>query len=713
MLKIPTPHYKKPSVLLKIVLLKINFWFIISLTLISIILILYLYHYKGISFLNKKNGFSETIFIKSLDFIFNIIGFLIVLIVFLIQYVASKIDTYELEKMPGSNKYFLFFLIILGGYILFNFFAIYLELTYPYTLISLIFSFSTILLVAWVGSYSFFYLDVSNIITKISDQIIQFIIKEKKFKKRIIFEIGYTDEFLIDLNKKILVLIKICKVAINRDENKILETTLKSLEDIINTYLEQSKHIYATKDVFLDKLNDQFNFILSVAFKSHNQKILENIAETIGNISVAIVEHRKGIGNINDFALYWTSTLKDLFIKSYHKERTIVCHTCLEKINAVTLLALEKGYHGSYATYERFLDEISKNMLKKDLEETKKEFSGNLLKKEQQGSAILLGKTTLLYQKHFLKILELAKTKEIIFDDYFIKSYFDKIIKIVNGTIDYTQTNKGIILAQIYGVDSFILRIKKIGLEKLPSENVKKGIAKYMGQLIRFNKIILNNTLKKNNFSVSYFLPETLFLITKHVDLTNADRIDLIKKLSEMMFDFLEKTRIKNRNYDIALSNKFEESVIDYLALLIYLHNDKPELIEYIVKRFYTVYSKLKKKHKKYEKELLKTYKEMKLFSCWIELFDNLKKINKTLIKKLSKDFVEPQTDGNLYFPLYEQYGYPKLLGENGLYLLQPSYMWNNRFKDALSKKLNHNDGKHYIEFHLLLKKQSVSKLNN
>ena len=228
----------------------------------------------------------------------------------------------------------------------------------------------------------------------ISKDIIKFIKRKKAFNNIHMFgEVAYKDEFIEELNKKVSIFIKNSIFAISNDQDVIFKYSLDNLWLITHHYLEQSKHIQSVNDKFLSELNDQFDFIISESLKSYNQKILEDVARTIGAISLDIINNRKGIGYINNLASNWLAMLKDLFIKSSSKDRTIVCHICLEKINEVILLTLDKGFYTSYDIYKRYIDEISEA----------------LSKINQAWSAALLQKALFMYQQQFLKFLGTIK----------------------------------------------------------------------------------------------------------------------------------------------------------------------------------------------------------------------------------------------------------------------------------------------------------------
>ena len=141
--------------------LKNAFWFIIIITIIGTVLALYVEHEGLIDINTNSSVFSNAIFSNSLNFIFSIFAFLIALIIFLVQYIGSKFGTHGLDKFPISRKYFIITPVMLVIFIVFNFISLYLELAFPYSLISLIFSMSVVLLVMATVFLSFYYIDIS------------------------------------------------------------------------------------------------------------------------------------------------------------------------------------------------------------------------------------------------------------------------------------------------------------------------------------------------------------------------------------------------------------------------------------------------------------------------------------------------------------------------------------------------------------------------
>lgn len=669
----------------KFALLKKAFRATIVLTLLCVLLILYRYNKYLFSPELNNTTFSDTIFSNSLDLIFSIIGFLLALIVFLIQYIGTKFDSHELEKFSISCKYFIITPVVLVIFIAFNFMSLYFKLQFPYTLISLIFSFCVVLLVGITVRMSFYYLDISNILIDMSEETIKYIKNEEMTS-------GYSDEFVNSLKNKAYIFIKISIEAINKDQGKVLRTSLDCLNKIIFNYLEHSKSIMFTEDKFLSEMNDRFNFVIEEGLKSYNQKMLEDIAESVGTNCINILKLRKGIhGGYNSSLISWLATLKDLFLKSYNKDRTIVSQICLKKINDVLLLSLDKGgYYEEYNSYKRFLTQISDALSKVD----------------HYWSAILLQKVLLIYQDQFLKYLQLLKARKIIFSDY-LKISFNNFAAMINKikTIHCSHPNQLLIFNSLYGVKSFAQRIASVGLTDIEDDN-KRNVALYINQFIDFNTNILYAEPEKNDPSIYNFFSETLFLITRRADLIKEDTEKLIGILSDTLLNFIQLNYDKALNsHNYTLNIELKEASIDYFALLIYLHNNKPHLIEKVFKKFTDIYLNIKKNEDAGSTPLSKQlYKELKLYSCWINIFDSLKSSNSDVIKLLKKDFYELDFSNRIGVPSFlEQYGYPTNISY-GFWYLSPSNMWGIEFQEEIARALNCDGESRYISFHEMLR---------
>jgi len=113
---------------------------------------------------------------------------------------------------------------------------------------------AVVLLIITTTLFTVYYLDVTNIIRHISYQVIGYI-KEKKSFKKIPFlnlDIGYTDPFIDTLNNEVRVFVTTSVEAVNKNQEKVLKASLKSLSDISLCYLEESKNIESTDDRFLN-----------------------------------------------------------------------------------------------------------------------------------------------------------------------------------------------------------------------------------------------------------------------------------------------------------------------------------------------------------------------------------------------------------------------------------------------------------------------------
>ncbi len=159
--------------------LKAIYWCTLILTIVIPALILYAYYYQDFFTINSNDTvFSDTLFSNGLSFTFSITAFLIAILIFLVQYVGSRSDYHEIHDFLISRKYFKITPFMLLIFLIYNFLAIYLKLIFPYTLISLIFSISVILLVSVTVLRAFYYFDISNILMVMSEDITKYIQKK-------------------------------------------------------------------------------------------------------------------------------------------------------------------------------------------------------------------------------------------------------------------------------------------------------------------------------------------------------------------------------------------------------------------------------------------------------------------------------------------------------------------------------------------------------
>jgi len=679
---------------------KILFWILIGLMVITIPVGLYLDSkgYIPTSIIpTNYTIFSNNIYTNSLAFIFSILGFLVAVIIFLIQHINSKYHAEELGSMPLFLKYFILTLIASIFLIIYNFIALFYESVFPFTIISLLFSVYLIGFIITTMLFVYYNTKVSVIMGMLSDKIIKFIESKKNFKGLPLFgEISYSEDFIEQLNKKTSIFIKNSINAIRNDQDNIFKNSLDGLKQIAHTYLEQSMHINAVQDKFLDELNDQFNFIITEALKSNNQKILEDLALALGAVSIDILNYRKSIAGINNFAINWIATLKELFFKSYSKDRTIVCHICIKEINNIILLNLENNNLRSYESYQMMLEEILEV----------------LSKTNTYWSAVLLQKALFVYQSQFLKFLEYAKQDKLIFSQTFIKNYFDELAKFINqAKTNHNFSNRMIIFASLHGVDPFTKRIAQVGLGNIQEDKIRRSIYQYLEQFLDFNKKIAMTKPENNGHQVYEYFSESLFIIKQYIALDDNEKDNLIEKLSNDLLDVI--TQVYNTADDN--NNKISEineAMMDYFALLLYLEHKNTALIDKIIKKFIQLYKSIKvtlRASRGYPIE--KMYSELKLFSCWINLFEDLKTINKPMINLLKEDFKEVVQGGRGFAPLLAQYNYPTTITSfGGLWYLRPSFIWGNDLQEKISKRLNGNNGEDYIKFHKLLSSKAKKK---
>ena len=677
------PYLNKFFILKLIYFLVVLFLF--SSTILFVVIYSDYFKYQPIK------AYYEDVFASSLNLVFCILGFLIVVVIFLFQQIGQKHNPDIASKLPITSKYFFGTFAIMIVFAVFNMYCIYFKVAFPYTLISLTSSICILLLIFFTVAISFQYLNFSAVLLHLSNEVIAFINKKKSFKSIPLFgAIGYTDAFVDTVKNRTSVFVKSAIEAINNDQDSILETSLHCIQDISQEYLEQSKHCDVPKDIFIEDLNDQFDFITAAALTSYNQKNLELIASVIGDISVLIVENRKGIGDNHTHAIIWLNTLANLFHKAYPLSRTVACQVALKRISQASLVTLDLGYHSGYENNRHQLDRVAVTLSTQD----------------GHWSAVLLQQSLFLYQEHFIEILKRAISEPDSFYESTLKNYFRQIEKIINTAKKWQRSylNTTTIFMGLYGMQSLNLNIAHSGIKELKNDEAKTNLAICLKELISFTYNVASNEIAVNDDAIYDSYSEMLYIICRHADLKDEDRHSLLLLMSDNVLRLFRDIRLQSLKPHESTSREIDidSVIIDYFAVLIYLHQNRLDNLDDIFKQYLLYYQEMKpvavRSGQEYQYRSL--YRELKLISCWLSIFSSANRINETLIEVLKQDLPPSDVFQGLSIPsLMKEHGYPEYnRPSDGMWYLRPSYIWGNSFQNEIKAALNGN-GDHYVEF--------------
>lgn len=641
--------------------LKVLYW----LTLIFYISTVIIYIKFPCIFPIFKNNNIE-IYSSSLSFYYAIIGFLIGIIIFTVQYINQKLDSQEIEKIPFTNFYFILTIVIILCLIVFNNIFLYYKLINPFPTISLLSLITSILLILINIYLTIAYLSINKVI----NTYLRGILKKLKFSKK--DEIDYIQ---IRHKEELFIFFNIAMNAFDKHQAKIAYSSLDSIMKILCNYLKYSKK-KIFEDQLLDDFNDKVSILIDNVLKNRDEKYLENIADFIYLIIKNIIENKAPTDGRNIFVNRWISTLESLFYKSYPKQRTTVCHKCLEYINETSKYSIEKGLLITS-------NEVYYNM---------NSIADKLVNSKEYWSAILLQNLLVKYQNHIILLCKYYKQQKI--RDLDIILSFEKMTEIINHTKENNDnyTNNSIILASIYGIDSQSYEFYKNDIYKFSNNTEEYYVSEIIKMQIDFHFNIIIEKPEKNDYRVYNTFTELLFIIYNSKFNDNEIKTELIQKLYDTLIHFVS----IHISFDVIKKNKkinrdLQQHLIDFAAVMIYFDEKNKNILNYLLS-----ISKFYEDLLGEQKEERFLYQICKLIYCWLELdkndneFDSIKEF-------LLKYYKVQDSPYKSYIGLHD---FPRLNHFSGskIWYLPPNFIWGNEFQDKINIRLN-GDGYKYNKF--------------
>lgn len=492
---------------------------------------------------------------------------------------------------------------------------------------------------------------------------------------------------------KIIIFESICIKSIENNEPELVISSLTAIENISKAYLYQSKKLKTSQDYFLNQLNDHINFIINKAIENNNEKYLDEIALSIKRIGLFTIEYESFnlTGFISSKYSTWIYTLQTLFFSSISKERTSVCFICIDSINEITtkLIKLNKSGPGGIRSFHDNLIELGEIISLKD----------------HYWTASLLQRILHYYLDYFILFSKQMATKDIYYSDTKIRCYFDDIQKCIkNAKNNYSYTNLSKILFSLYGLPSFICRMKKSSLNNFDNIRLKGLYINNFALYLDFNDNVVSTNPDENSIQSYQSYPEILFFIHQYSFFDPYIKNMLIEKLSIQLINKYKSYLLIELN-----DNKGDDNIIEYFsnyfAILIFLNYKYPKEIEPLLQKLIEIEELFKGKDMSIKKTEIIHYNyltEMKLIGSWINKIPALSRVNNEFINFLKNfDEIKEENKGIHTFTLLSQYKYPNYINTpNGLWYLNPSCMWGNVFQENIANYYNINNGINYINYH-------------
>lgn len=660
----------------------------------------------------------------------NIYIFFITIIFTLIGFSIDKISKYKL-----TTKDFIKYLSYFGGILLYFIILTILNIVYHFN--KYIFPYNFISYILLIGSFIvFFSLIFFTIDTFQSENLFNFISKDtqkfiKKCKKedkkhsklmRIIFRNSVGDitkkvkkvkeDFNDEINTKINILFENLISAINKNDFLVSKKILEEIPNIVRVYLEETKDFFFKNDEkFAFNLNDNYNFVFDSMKNSYNEKLYEHLVKSISNSSMYFLENRELLGFDSGYSIHFLASLENFFYKTFKLKRTSVCHSIVQEITT-HILFYDKTYNSHHNPYVHYLDQIE-NFLKLiiKLESEKKvvfeeshDYWANMIYRD-----IIITKR----QRYIVFSAKILDFKYVNDQLYNLENYFKNFSE---GFLEIKKNSKylSIIYPCIFGIDSFVIELAKLGLTKLDNDVQRINLSNYINEYLKFNKKIILNHFERNDSFVYQFYPEFIFYLLNYIDIKKGDKEKLVEETFDTLIENLDliikqEQTDKNSNSHVHKTYFYSElkgKLIDSMAILLLNHLEYKSVIHNILNKILKSYLGLAKEQKE------NLFPTMKLIGCWINYsIKTDTKIIQNYNTKIKTDLIPLMKERkDIHFKsigtIFQEYGYfdsSFTTYQNG-YWLYPSYLWGNQFQDKISKFYN-SDLTIYEKYHEKLKK--------
>jgi hypothetical protein len=519
-----------------------------------------------------------------------------------------------------------------------------------------------------------------------------------------------------ELNIKINILFENLISAINKNDFLVSKKILEEIPNITQVYLEKTKNFFFKDDAkFAYNLNDNYNFVFDSIKNSYNEKLYEHLVNSISNSSMCFLTNRELLGMNSGYSIHFLASLENFFYKTFKLKRTSVCHSIVQEISK-HIQFYDKTYNSYHNPYVHYLDQIEKFLKliikleaeKKGIFEESHDYWANMIYRN-----IIIAK-----RKRFLIFLiQTLKFKYVDDQIYHLQHYFKNFS---DGLIEIKKNSRhlSIIYPCIFGIDSFVMEIAKMGLTKLDNDVQRINLSNYIREYLKFNRNIILNNFEKNDSFVYQFYPEFVFYLLNYIDIKKEEKDKLIEETFDILLenmDLIIKKEEKDKTEDSYshmnyFYSELKGRLVDSIAILLYNYKEYSAIILVIINKLLKFYSNLKKDYRD------NLFSVMKLIGCWINYSVNIdKEIIKSFNNNIKKDLrkLMKERDDIILKAIgttFQEYGYfnNSFSTYNKGYWLYPSYLWGNEFQDKISKFFN-SDLSIYEKYHNKLKKLKES----
>jgi len=665
---------------------KLGFWAAISVILTAAIGIslgelgIYL---DSLSFLvqDPPSGF----FGSSLNLILSIISLVFLVVIFLVQNANQEYSS-RLSGVILHDRYFIWTIGFILVASIFNISGSYFSWGPPLTVIGYAFSISTALLVGSLIAFAGYFIDISNIIDYVTEDLKKQISQDKIYRTTFMGTSLQDEEYVSELNTNTQLIVSTCIQAIEENQQNVVNSCLNALTEIVEKYLEETEES-EVNDNFLNELNDQFQFIGAAAFDDYTrQKYSESVVETVGDIGLEITQTRE----LGTPGSRWANLLESQFEDSLEFDRTAAAHIALRKLGEMSRTSILNGDLDSYRVYQGKIDSLARLCATAD-----HSFLANLLQNAH-----------LQYQKMYVAFLTMLCTEGYA-PDTDVSMLLDDFAESFNqAKANYGSYTDQVLYAALFGLEPFAARVGGELQQHQELERPKqKYMADYLSELINFLRQISLQNPDENHTDSYKGYTQFLFVLENSPPVDEEIKKSLLTDLNNNFTNLIKYDYTTSLEESDNLDYNINHRITDFYAMLIYFYKDEPDALANFITPLTELYINLVDSYPSpdtvNQRTLHRLYQELKIAGAMISKFHDPEDICPELMNALTKNFKEIDTSSTrLYTSTLEQYGYPtNTFDYREGWWLRPDPIWSNRFQENISDTLN-GDGDHYQQFH-------------
>ena len=600
-----------------------------------------------------------SIFSSALPVLVNMIGFLFIIFIFIIQNITREY-TPELSKEVYKDKYLILIFSTLLFITLYNVTGVYFGLDRVFQSIGFVLTISSFLYLFPLSLITGYYLNISNTVKR----------SEKRVESKISRDSIYTspplknDEFLDELTQDSLLITNTGIKAIENNNHVLAITCIESLENIGETYLEML--VSPAEDEFVRELNDQYQFIIQRTGGDYtSQKYLDPLCRSIGNLSRSTLKNTENIAQIS----LWLKSLREIFDITYPEmDRTTALGTSIEEINRTTILALENRSDvvpNHYTHCSSHLEEIARWSLRNE-------------------AGIPLRMCLSQFQWHYITMMN-AIISGRYYREHQIMKPLEEIITLYSSAWNNGQFDKGMLEASFFRRDSLVTLFRCYGLYSLtsnqaalhsqvttrppeelklePREEVEFGNARQelhfiegCGYLVDFVKKITKDCPGTNYYDAYSAYPELLFVFCNDLE-TEFSKGEESELIEELVSSFFECMLQEVSHSDGKPRSEVLYHLGDFLLILMYEYRSNDNRLRELLEVVIDFYEKTKDRVGESDSRWM--YKYLKLCGCIANQYDNLDNTQQLIEEKLVPDFYDISRSGRALIPKHRELGYP------------------------------------------------------